>query len=94
VSFVDRGTVLGWHIGGIELVLDTHGDTMERPFRFRLIAPFRLRESQFGVKELPGTNDVLPAFDPIYARSDELLRRDLPGLDLPGRLGCRQLVKL
>jgi hypothetical protein len=83
----DRAAVLSRPVGRVDHVLDPDRHAVQRPARRLGVALARLRKGGGRIEVRPRLDGLLALGDPLEARGDERLRRQLPGGDAPRRLG-------
>ena len=94
VSLVDGGAVCGWHVDGIEDVLDGDGDAAKRPVRGVVVGVAGGIERLTWRQELPGTDRVLALLDALQTGGNQLLRGQAPRPDPAQCLDRSQFVGL
>src|SRR5687768_11180836 len=67
VSAVDARTVLGWHVGGLDDVLDAERNALEDVVSRALVARSRELERRFDIEVLPSLDFWLACLDALSA---------------------------
>ncbi len=89
---VDRRTVAGRHVGGIDQILDGDRDAVQRPARRLGIALPRGGERRRGVEEVPSADHLLAGGDTVETGGHQRLGGQPAGGDfLRGGAGGEQL---